>query len=199
MVLAVSSSLNVAHYLGNVRTWAISVLRHLANMSSMVPFWASTDSGFVPNLGPRVRSHAVWKRLFIFLMTAAHISPNVFSLRNFLSNIHVLFPLYIHRHSYLLYITFIRAIYIIFIYITFRFTISAALHGRPAALGPLCPLQVVPLTATNPTAGGLFLLPITESVSSGTSLCNGLTWIWMGLGYWQHAPHEFRKPTSKSI
>ncbi len=107
----------------------------------MVPFWASTDSGFVPNLGPHVRSHAVRRRLFIFLMTAAHISPNVFSLRNFLSNIHVLLPLYINRHSYLLYITFIRTIYILFIYITFRFTISAGLHGRPAALGPLCLLH----------------------------------------------------------
>jgi hypothetical protein len=83
----------------------------------MVPFWASTDSGFVPNLGPHIRSHAVWRRLFIFLMTAAHISPNIFSLWNFLSNIHVLLSLYINRHSYILYITFLRAIYIFFIYI----------------------------------------------------------------------------------
>jgi hypothetical protein len=60
-----------AHYLGNVHTWAISFLRHLANVSSMVPFWASTDSGFVPNLGPRLRSHAVRRRLFILLMTKA--------------------------------------------------------------------------------------------------------------------------------
>ncbi len=43
----------LAHYLNNVHTWAIFFLRHLANMSSMFPFWASTDSGFVPNLGPR--------------------------------------------------------------------------------------------------------------------------------------------------
>ncbi len=40
------------HYLGNVHTWAIFFLRPLANTSSMVPLWASTDSGFVPNLGP---------------------------------------------------------------------------------------------------------------------------------------------------
>jgi hypothetical protein len=126
-----------AHYLAvNVCTWAISFLRHLADMSSMVPFWASTDSGFVPNLGPRIRSHTVRRRLFIFLMTAAHISPNVFSLRNFLGNIHVLLPLYIHRHSYLLYIKFTQTIYILFIYITIRFTISAGFHGRPAALSP---------------------------------------------------------------
>jgi hypothetical protein len=44
-----------------------------------------------PQSGARVRSHAVWRRFFIVLLTAAHISPNIFSLRNFLSNIHVLF------------------------------------------------------------------------------------------------------------
>ncbi len=59
-----------------------------------------------PQSGAHVRSHAVRRRLFIVLMTAAHISPNVFSLRNFLSNIHVLFLAYIHRYSYLLYTTF---------------------------------------------------------------------------------------------
>ncbi len=59
-----------------------------------------------PQSGASVRSHAVRRRLFIVLITAAHISPNVFSLRNFLSNIHVLFLAYIHRHSYLLDITF---------------------------------------------------------------------------------------------
>jgi hypothetical protein len=34
-----------------------------------------------PQSGARIRSHAVRRRLFIVLMTAAHISPNVFSLR----------------------------------------------------------------------------------------------------------------------
>ncbi len=62
-----------------------------------------------PQSGVCVRSHAVRRRLFIVLMTAAHISPNVFSLWNFLGNIHVLFSLYIHHHSYLLYITFKQA------------------------------------------------------------------------------------------
>ncbi len=52
MVFAVNSSLRLVRYLSNVHTWAIFFLRHLANTSSMVPFWASTDSGFVPNLGP---------------------------------------------------------------------------------------------------------------------------------------------------
>jgi hypothetical protein len=52
MVFVVISSLRLVHYLSNVHTWAVFFLRHLANTSSMVPFWASTDSGFVPNLGP---------------------------------------------------------------------------------------------------------------------------------------------------
>jgi hypothetical protein len=53
-----------------------------------------------PQFGARVRSHTVRRRLFIVLMTAAHISPNVFSLPNFLSNIHVLF-LTIHSTSFI--------------------------------------------------------------------------------------------------
>ncbi len=40
-----------AHVLSNVHTWASFFLRHLANMSFMVPFWASTDSGSVSILG----------------------------------------------------------------------------------------------------------------------------------------------------
>jgi hypothetical protein len=53
-----------------------------------------------PQFGARIRSRAVRRRLFIVLMTAAHISPNVFSLRNFLSNIHGLF-LTIHSTSFI--------------------------------------------------------------------------------------------------
>jgi hypothetical protein len=43
-----------------------------------------------PQSGAHVWSHAIRRRLFIFLMTAAHISPNVFSLRNFLSTVCVM-------------------------------------------------------------------------------------------------------------
>ncbi len=65
MVFCYKSSWRTVHYLINVRTWAIFFSRHLANVSSMVPLWASTDSGSVPNLGPRVRNHAIRRRLFI--------------------------------------------------------------------------------------------------------------------------------------
>ncbi len=93
-----------------------------------------------PQFGARVRSHAVWRRLFIVLMTAAHISPNVFSLQNFLSNIRVLFLAYIYRHSYLLYITF-NNIYILLLRDNHSVTSSIPL-GRPTALGLLCPIQL---------------------------------------------------------
>jgi hypothetical protein len=75
-----------------------------------------------PQFGARVRSHAVRRRLFIVLVTAAHISPNVFSLRNFLSNIHVLFFI-IHSSSFILIIHHIQAsIYILLLHD--KFTLS---------------------------------------------------------------------------
>ncbi len=43
--------------------------------------WSPSEHQLTPSLSPigdRVRSHTVRRRLFIFLMTAAHISPNVF-------------------------------------------------------------------------------------------------------------------------
>ncbi len=103
-ILAINwnSSLQCAHDLSNVHTLAMFFLRHIANMSFIVPFWASTDSGSVPIWGARVQSHTIRRRLFIVLMTAAHISPNLFSLRMFLSNIQKLF-LIVHNniiHAY---------------------------------------------------------------------------------------------------
>ncbi len=105
-------------FFGGHCTWAMFFLMHLASMSCMAPYWASTGSGFVPIWGARVQSHAVLRRLFIVLMTAAHISPNVFFLRNFLSNILRLFfmvqatsfiPIihYIHTHIYIFYLHFL--------------------------------------------------------------------------------------------
>jgi hypothetical protein len=92
------------HYLINVRTWAIFFSRHLANVSSMVPLWASTDSGFVPNLGPRIRSHTVRRRLFIVFagaiyspMIAAHFLPNVFPSETSSATYMYYFSAYIHR------------------------------------------------------------------------------------------------------
>ncbi len=92
---------------------------------------------FCPQFGACVRSHAVQRRLFIVLMTAAHISPNVFSLRNFLSNICVLFTAihtYCTSHS--------NNIYILLLWDNHS-VISSIPPGRPTALGLLCPIQVL--------------------------------------------------------
>ncbi len=96
-----------------------------------------------PQSGARVRSHAVRRRLFIVLMTAAHISPNVFSLRNFLSNIHALFFI-IHSPTYILIIHHIQTSnYILLFTWQIHSFISSALHSRPAALGLQCPIHFI--------------------------------------------------------
>jgi hypothetical protein len=46
------------------------------------PAWSTSEHQLAPALSPlgaRVQSYAVRRRLFIVLMTAAHISPNIFS------------------------------------------------------------------------------------------------------------------------
>jgi hypothetical protein len=119
--------------------------------SRVCPAWSSSEHLLTPALSPfgaRVRSHAVRRRLFIFLMTAAHISPNVFSLRKFLSNtwlfltvhtkiIHTYYTSHLYAHSHLY---FIRLVHIF---------ISSDLHGRLAVLGFLCSIhKVLLLSAT---------------------------------------------------
>ncbi len=95
-----------------------------------------------PQFGAHVRSHAILRRLFIVLMTAAHISPNVFSLRNFLGDIYVLF-LIIHSTSFILIIHHIRTSnYILLFTWQIHSFISSVLHSRPAALGLSCPIQL---------------------------------------------------------
>ncbi len=131
------------HVLSNIHTWASFFLRHLANISFMVPFWASTDSGSVPVWGARVRSHAVRRRLFVVLMTAAHISPNVFSLRMFLGYVQELF-LIIHDNSIHTYYTshwYIQLHLLFYISYSYYIFISSGLHGRLAALGSMCPIH----------------------------------------------------------
>jgi hypothetical protein len=62
--LAVSwnSSLQCAHNLSNVHSRAMFFLRHLANMSFMVSFWASTGLGSVPIWGGGAVSEATPSR-----------------------------------------------------------------------------------------------------------------------------------------
>ncbi len=67
----------------NVHTWASVFLRHLASTSFMVPFWPYRYwLRLCPHSGePPSEATLVQRMLFIVLMTAAHISPNVFFLR----------------------------------------------------------------------------------------------------------------------
>jgi hypothetical protein len=92
--------------------WAMYILGLSSawGTSQICPAWSPFEHQLAPALSPiwgRVRSHAVRRRLLIVLMTAAHISPNVFSLRNLLSNIHGLF-LMVHLTSFT---SFIHHIY----------------------------------------------------------------------------------------
>jgi hypothetical protein len=58
---------------------------------------------------PSLEALLVRRRLFIVLMTAAHISPNVFSLQVFLTNVQWTFHYSTRQwHTSILYITFIR-------------------------------------------------------------------------------------------
>jgi hypothetical protein len=82
-----------------VHEWAMYIMYILGLCSSwgtsrICPAWSPSEHQLAPALSPLgapVRSHAVGRRLFKVLMTAAHISPNVFSLWKFLSNIQGLF------------------------------------------------------------------------------------------------------------
>jgi hypothetical protein len=140
---AVNSSLILIRYLSNVHTWAIFFLRHLANMSSMVPSWASTGSGFVSNLGPVSEAtpsgggclYSYWQ-----LLTFHPISfPSETSLATYM----YCSSLYIQPHSYLLYITFRQAV-TLFITWQIHSFITSVLHSRPAALGLSCPIHLMP-------------------------------------------------------
>ncbi len=87
----------------------------------------------------------VRRRLFIVLMTAAHISPNIFSLWVFLTNIQRTSHYNTWQwHKFILYITFIRTFtspyYTSHSHI--HFLISSVLRGRLAALGFLCPIHL---------------------------------------------------------
>jgi hypothetical protein len=114
--------------------------------SRICPAWSPSEHQLTPALSPIwgcVRSHTVRRRLFIVLMTAAHISPNVFSLRNFLSNVHVLF-LIIHSISFILIIHHIQTSNRILLFTwQIHSLISSALHSRPAALGLSCPIHLI--------------------------------------------------------
>ncbi len=74
--------------LRSTRDWTMYILGLCSSCgtSRICPAWSPSEHLLSPALSPfgaRVRSHAVRRRLFISLMTASHISPNVFSLWEF--------------------------------------------------------------------------------------------------------------------
>ncbi len=111
-----NSSLQLAHNLSNIHTWAMFFLRHLANMSFMVPFWASTNSGSVPiwgapHLKPRHPEEVVYslndscshftQRLFPPKVPQQHTKTiPMLHKKSFILIIH-----HIHAHIYIFYFT----------------------------------------------------------------------------------------------
>ncbi len=91
----------------NVHTWAIFFLRHLANMSCMVPFWASTDSGSVPIWGPRPKPRRPEDIVYILNESCSHFTQRLFTPKVPLHThgCFLLYTQYIEYHSYLLYYT----------------------------------------------------------------------------------------------
>jgi hypothetical protein len=128
----------------------------LCGTSQICPACSPSEHLLTPALSPfgaRVQSHAIWRRLFISLMTDAHISTNVFSLREFLSTHHYFLPCiqYIEYHSYLLFITFVHTFTSLFTCLVHSF-ISPNLLGRLAAHRFLCLLHYWSLLHENLSA-----------------------------------------------
>ncbi len=131
-------------WLNNVHTWAMSFLWHLANMSCMVPFWASTDSGSVPIWGPRPKPRRPEEVVYILNDSCSHFTQRLFPPRvpQHSHDYILLRTQYIEYHSYLLYITFIRTFTSLFTCLVHNF-ISSNLPGRLAAHRFLCLFQYI--------------------------------------------------------
>jgi hypothetical protein len=65
-------------WLSIVHTWAMFSLWHLANMSCMVPFWASTDSSSVPIWGPRPKPRRPEEVVYILNDSCSHFTQHLF-------------------------------------------------------------------------------------------------------------------------
>ncbi len=132
--------LELNRYLSNVHTWAISFLRHLANTSRMAPFWASTDSGFVPNPSPRPKLRCPEEVVYSPNDSCSHFTQRLFPPK--LPPQHTCTIFIIHSSSLILIIHHIQVSkYILLFTWQIHSFISPGLLGRPAALGLLCPIQ----------------------------------------------------------
>jgi hypothetical protein len=124
------------HHLSNVHTWAMFFLRHLANMSCMVSFWASTGSGFVHICGPRTEPRRPEEVVNSLNDSCSHFTQRLFP------------PKLPQQHTWIISysicniidIFYTSHLHLLFTCLIYTFT-SLDLHGRQAALGPLCPIQ----------------------------------------------------------
>jgi hypothetical protein len=125
--------INKLRFLFMINMWLSMYILGLCSScgtSQICPAWSPSEHLLTPALSPfgaRIRSHAVRRRLFISLVTAAHISPNVFSLWEFLST-HMTTS-YCAHNTYLLYITFIRIFTSLFTCLVHNFISSDLLAG----------------------------------------------------------------------
>ncbi len=133
----------ISTWLSNVHTWAIFFLWHLANMSCMVPFWASTDSGSVPIWGPLPKPSRPEEVVFILNDSCSHFTQHLFPLRvpQHTQRLFLTAHTYIGYHSYKIHITFIRTFTSLFTRLARDFT-SSDLPGRLAARELLCSLHL---------------------------------------------------------
>jgi hypothetical protein len=92
------------YILGLRSSWGTSRVRPSCPLLSF--YWLR----LCPHFGePALEATLVRRRLFMVLMTAAHISPNVFSLQMFLSNVQWISHYNTRqKHAHILYITFIH-------------------------------------------------------------------------------------------
>ncbi len=168
----------ISTWLSNVHTWAIFFLWHLTNMSCMVPFWASTDSGSVPIWGPRLKPCRPEEVVYILNDSCSHFTQRLFPPR-VPQHTQILFltaHTYIEYHSYLLHITFIRTFTSLFTRLAHNFT-SSDLPGRLAAHGFLCLLQYI------------LYIPSTGSRAAVTKA----SWNCLYLGYLLYIPSTGQK------
>ncbi len=93
-------------------------LWHLANMSCMVPFWASTDSGSVPIWGPRPKPHRLEEVDYNLNDSYSHFTQLLFPPRVPQHTSLLLAAYTVYRTSFILIIHHINSYIHIFIYMS---------------------------------------------------------------------------------
>jgi hypothetical protein len=102
-----------------------------------------------PHFGaPMPEATLLRRRLFIVLMTAAHVSPNAFSLQLSLASVYSTSYYNMQQCTHTYYTSHLHILYCITLYYMIHqcpscIFISSVLPGRLAALGSLCPIHPI--------------------------------------------------------